>query len=132
MKPTTLNWLRSSEYDMQTAQSLLLLRARRYIYVIFMCHLAVEKLLKALIAESSAAPPPRTHNLYHLLELARVEVPEVHIDTVARLQGMHVATRYPEDMGALAAEVTRKVAHDYLVKTEALLQWLRHDARLQP
>jgi HEPN domain-containing protein len=40
MKRTTLNWLRGAEYDIKTAESLL--RGRRYVYVIFVRHLAVE------------------------------------------------------------------------------------------
>jgi HEPN domain-containing protein len=130
MKQTTLNWLRSSEYDFATAQSLL--RTHRYIYVIFMCHLAVEKLLKAIIAESSSLPPPRIHNLYGLFERAQLVIPERFRDFVARLNAMNVATRYPEDIVALSAEVTRQVAREYLTKTEELIQWLTHDARLQP
>jgi HEPN domain-containing protein len=130
MKLTTLNWLRSSEYDLQTAESLL--RSRRYIYVIFLCHLAVEKLLKAIVAESSATLPPRTHNLYRLLELGRITVPEAHEDLVAKLNAMSVVTRYPEDIATLSAEVTRKVAQDYLTNTKEFIQWLRHDARLHP
>src|SRR6266511_2994375 len=130
MKRTTLNWLRSAEYDIQTAESLL--RARRYIYVIFMCHLAVEKMLKAIVAEVSPSLPPRTHNLYHLLELTQINLPEVHKDIVAKLNTMSIATRYPDDIAALSAEVTRKVARDYLMKTKEFIQWLSRHTRLQP
>jgi HEPN domain-containing protein len=97
-----------------------------------MCHLAVEKVLKALIAETTITPPPRTHNLYRLLELANVDLVRDHSDIVAKLNTMSIATRYPEDVAALSAEVTRKVAQNYLTETEALLQWLRRDARLLP
>jgi HEPN domain-containing protein len=129
MKQTTLNWGRGAAYDLQTAESLF--KARRYIYVIFMCHLVTEKLLKAIVAESVSTPVPRTHNLYHLLELVHITVPEEHTDIVAKLNSMSVVTRYPDDIDALAAEVTRQVAREYLTKTKEFLEWLRHDARLQ-
>ena len=129
MKQTTRNWLRGADYDLQTAQSLW--KARRYIYVIFMCHLAVEKLLKAIVTEDSTSLPPRTHNLYRLLELSHIEILEAHKDIVAKLNTMSVATRYPEDVDTLAGEVTRRIARDYLVQTEALLAWLKQDPRLQ-
>ena len=130
MKQITLNWLRGAEYDIETAESLL--KVRRYIYVIFMCHLAVEKTLKAIIAETAVTPPPRTHNLYRLLELGCINLPEIHEAIVAQLNTMHTATRYPEDVAALSAEVTRKVAQAYLTRTKELLSWLRSDGRLQP
>jgi len=41
------NWIKSSDYDIRTASALL--KSRRYVYVIFMCHLSVEKALKALV-----------------------------------------------------------------------------------
>lgn len=49
MLPETAEWLEQSTYDLKTAESLY--RARRYIYAIFMCHLAVEKALKALVVK---------------------------------------------------------------------------------
>lgn len=61
MKKTTQNWMASSEYDIQMAEHMQ--ETGRYIYVVFMCHLAVEKLLKAIVAEFQAELPPKTHNL---------------------------------------------------------------------
>jgi hypothetical protein len=66
-----------------------------------------------------------------LLELGRIQLPEVHETVVAQLNTMSTATRYPEDIAALEAEVTRKVAQTYLTQTQELLTWLRSDDRLQ-
>jgi hypothetical protein len=38
---------------------------------------------------------------------------------------MSVATRYPEDVAGLSAEITRKVAQAYLTQTKELLAWLK-------
>ena len=46
MRKTTANWLASADYDLETADAML--KSRRYLYVVFMCHLALEKTLKAL------------------------------------------------------------------------------------
>ena len=48
MKKATANWLASADYDMQTAEAMF--ESKRYLYVVFMCHLALEKTLKALYA----------------------------------------------------------------------------------
>jgi HEPN domain-containing protein len=42
-------WFRQAQYDIGTAESLI--AARRYPPVIFFCHLALEKALKALYVE---------------------------------------------------------------------------------
>lgn len=44
MKKEVKNWLDSAQYDLKTAEHTF--NARRYIHTVFMCHLALEKILK--------------------------------------------------------------------------------------
>jgi len=43
---SVVNWIESSTYDIKTADYMF--ETKRYVYVLFMCHLATEKLIKAL------------------------------------------------------------------------------------
>lgn len=61
MRPEVAEWLTQSEYDLGTAESLYL--AGRYIYTVFMCHLAIEKALKALVVQHTA-PFHRKHTIW--------------------------------------------------------------------
>jgi hypothetical protein len=70
MLKATANWLAQVDYDLATAEQML--RAGRYIYVIFMSHMALEKALKALVTEETQKLPPRTHNLIDLAQRAQV------------------------------------------------------------
>lgn len=58
MRKDTGNFKSSAEYDLQTAESML--NSGRYIYVIFMCHLSIEKMLKAIVAEVTEKIPSKT------------------------------------------------------------------------
>jgi HEPN domain-containing protein len=49
MAPNSNEWFRQAQYDLGTAESLL--TSERYPPVIFFCHLALEKALKALYVE---------------------------------------------------------------------------------
>ncbi len=40
----------------------------RYLYVVFMCHLSIEKALKGLYFEKLREIPPKVHNLVYLLK----------------------------------------------------------------
>jgi HEPN domain-containing protein len=51
MLKATANWLAQVDYDIATAEQML--HAGRYIYVIFMSHMASEKALKALVTEET-------------------------------------------------------------------------------
>lgn len=70
MLKATANWLAQVNYDLATAEQML--QAGRYIYVIFMRHMALEKALKALVTEETRKLPPRTHNLIDLAQRAHV------------------------------------------------------------
>ncbi len=73
---------------------------------------AAEKALKAVILSPTGTPPPRTHDVILLLDLARA-VSEAPIDALAA-QGLTqyaVITRYPADLGEVDhAEWRRAVA----------------------
>ena len=70
MLKATANWLAQVDYDIATAEQML--HAGRYIYVIFMSHMALEKALKALVTEETQKLPPRTHNLIDLAQRTQV------------------------------------------------------------
>ncbi len=63
MRPDTKNWMDLSDYDLETARHML--ATGRYLYVIFMCHLALEKMLKACYTEATQSIPPKTHDLIY-------------------------------------------------------------------
>ena len=128
MKKTTSNWLSSAEYDLQAAEAML--KGKRYLYVVFMCHLAIEKTLKALYAETRAEHPPRTHDLLLLLRRVELHPPSIHLDFIATIHNASIPTRYPEDLGSLIGQYPRPVANSYLAKTKRVIKWLRKDPRL--
>jgi HEPN domain-containing protein len=54
-------WLNTAEDDLDTAKAMLDLK--KYLWVGFMCHLVVEKSLKAVIANNNQFPP----KIHHLI-----------------------------------------------------------------
>ena len=66
MKKEVKNWIESAQYDLETAEQMLI--SGRYIYTIFMCHLAIGKILKAKVTEITRKVSPKTHNLRYLVK----------------------------------------------------------------
>lgn len=65
MDSTVKNWIATSNYDLRTAEAML--KAGRYLYVVFMCHLSLEKMLKAILADTfPGSIPPKIHSLTSL------------------------------------------------------------------
>jgi HEPN domain-containing protein len=128
MKKSTANWLATADYDLQTAEAML--KSKRYLYVVFMCHLAIEKTLKAMFAEAKSEAPPRTHDLLLLVRRIGLTLPKTHLDFVAAISNASIPTRYPEDLSQLVRQYPARIAGSYLSKTKRLHKWLRKDPSL--
>lgn len=113
----------SAEYDLRTAESMLI--SNRYIYVIFMCHLSIEKMLKAVVAETTKKVPPKTHSLIFLIKLAGVQLPQELFDFVTKINNASIATRYPEDFPRLLEVYPRAITKEYLIKTREVIRCLK-------
>jgi HEPN domain-containing protein len=129
MRKDTESFLSSSEYDLTTAKNML--ETGRYVYVIFMCHMALEKTLKAIVAEVTDKVPPRTHNLIYLIKLSDLHIPQDLFDFIAKINNASVVTRYPENFKKLLEAYPEDIAKEYLKNTEKVLQWLRQNERLK-
>jgi len=129
MNKETKNWLALVDYDLVTASQML--KTGRYIYVIFMCHLAIEKALKAIVCEETKKAPPKTHDLIYLTDLGKATLLHDLLDFIGMINNVSVVTRYPEDLSKLVASYPRKVAKQYLDKTKETIKCLRQDKRLE-
>jgi len=101
----------------------------RYIYVLFMCHLSVEKLLKGLYEVVLKKVAPKTHNLIYLSKTVGLELPRNHLETLESLNDLSIVTRYPEDIDALIKAFKKERVERYLKKTKELIKWLKKDKR---
>ena len=129
MRRDTENWLASADYDIETANHML--ATGRYLYVIFMCHLALEKTLKAIAAEAKGQTPTKTHDLLYLVKLADLNLNQERLDFIGKINNASIPTRYPEDLRQAITAYPKKVAESYLEKTKEVVSWLKLDRRLK-
>lgn len=123
MRLEVMEWFNQAEYDMETAQ--IMFDSRRYIYTVFMVHLAIEKSLKALIVERTGQTPPRIHNLVTLLKESNAHLPDTQMKFLVRLSLAGVTTRYPEDLNKALEEYTEQVAKEYVVNAREVVKCLK-------
>ncbi len=94
-----------------------------------MCHLALEKTLKAVLSEMLDEMPPYTHNLNRLIDMSNISLPEEHKAFINRINLQSVPTRYPEDFKRLSKEFNKIIAEDYLKQTKRIIRWLKQNTR---
>jgi len=123
MKRMTSNWLLSADYDIKTASSLV--KNKRFIYVVFMYHLSLEKVLKACLSEKFNEMPPYTHNLNKLIGLANIALPERYQMFIDKINLQSVPARYLEDFRKLSKEFDKDIAEEYLKRTKEIVKWLK-------
>ncbi|MFC1496460.1 HEPN domain-containing protein [Candidatus Margulisiibacteriota bacterium] len=125
MDKITRYWEEHSDYDLETARAML--KARRYLYVTFMCHQATEKLLKAVITRVSKTTPPRSHDLTKLSTVAKIDQ-DLAIDQrdfLVELTPFCIITRYAGYKKKLSELTNAKLAKSVLQKTEGFIKWLK-------
>ncbi|MGA2152220.1 MAG: HEPN domain-containing protein [Geobacteraceae bacterium] len=119
----TEEWLKQAEYDLETAEAML--RSRRFIYAVFMCHHCLEKALKGLLAGQGQIPV-KSHDLVFLLERIGTEVPELHAEFLEMLNEVSVPTRYPEELDRLMAQYPRKRTAEIVGRCREVYTWLKN------
>jgi len=115
-------WAEQARYDLETAWAML--EGGRFLYVFFCCQQAVEKMLKAVIAERSGQCPPRVHHLLRLAEHAGIELNESRKLLMEDLSRWYIQSRYPEELPALSRGLDQQRGKQALNQTEDMLQWL--------
>ena len=129
MKYATKNWIDTANYDIKTAEAMF--KSKRFIYVVFMCHLAIEKMVKAVISAETEGLPPKSHSLLYLSDKALIKYPEDKQEFIEQLDNVSVVTRYPEDLKKMAKEFNKNKTKEVLDMTRRILRWLRRDKRLK-
>lgn len=120
-------WFKQAEYDMKTAEAMFV--ARRYVYVVFMCHLAIEKALKGLLQKKLGSIPPKVHNLLYLIEAVGITLPGDLYQLVFALNRASIPIRYPEDLKQMQKDYPRQKTEKLLVQSKEVLKWLRKEQR---
>ena len=110
-------WQHSALSNIETAE--ILVESRKYIEGMFFCHLSVEKILKALVVKETENIPPKTHDLFHLVSIAKIDVLENQSEFMQILMKYQLEGRYPEYYPK--APSPEKI-NEYINETKILLQ----------
>ncbi len=112
-------WRNSAKEDWRVADKLINDGDCRH--GLFFAHLALEKVLKALVCQKTRDVAPRIHNLVRLAELTALEFEDHRIDLLAEMNQFNIEGRYPEYH---APAPQPEEAINYLKRSEEVMSWL--------
>ncbi len=118
-------WTEMSDYDFDTAQAML--ETKRFLYVGFMCHQAIEKILKAYWSKVFDEPPLKIHSLSRLAEKVGLdkEMSLEQLDTIDTLEPLNIEARYPSYKERLIQSLNASRCENLLKQTDELRIWIK-------
>ena len=110
---------------MATAEAML--KAERFLYVGFMCHQAIEKMLKAYYQLVKGGIPPKTHNILFLMKETALfdSLSDQQKAFLEMLMPMNIETRYPEYKDRLFKSLDREKCSKILHETREMHAWIK-------
>ena len=122
-KPSLVKyWLDTAERDFQTVEHLF--QTGDYHWGLFVGHLVLEKLLKALFIQKLGEWPPRIHDLARLAEKCGLKPDDRLLDNLELISRFNLSVRYPDTQQELYQICTREFALKVLETIQEIRTWL--------
>ena len=118
-------WAELAEDDFITAE--IVLRSRRYLHFGFLCHLTVEKLLKAFYWKNRKEEPPYTHSLLVLASksgLNEIITPN-YKQLLYKLMPLNIEARYPTNKQEIYKQLSLEYCKEIFQDTKELMLWIQ-------
>jgi HEPN domain-containing protein len=125
LQKTAKHFQESADEDFQVAQHLF--QNKSYAHCLFFCHLALEKLLKAIIVLKTDEPPEYSHFLIKLAEQAGIPVNETQIADLKVITRFNISARYDDEKREFHKLATKAFTEKYLTITQELFIWLKNN-----
>ena len=107
-------WIESSDKDLITMNNLF--RSGDYHWALFMGHLVIEKILKALFVKLRGVDVPRIHDLSRIYELCGLELNEELEDALDLITTFNINARYPDYKNSFYNKCTKNFTDESLKK----------------
>ena len=119
-------WIESSEEDYDT---MMYMRAgKKNTWCLFMGHLVIEKLLKALYAKNNRNAPyaPKSHDLLHLAEKTELKLTDRQEDLLDTITRFNMNARYDDYKKEFYLKCTDEYTSQQLKNIEEVRVWLKN------
>ena len=114
-------WIEIAEYDLNTAKAMM--ETKRFLYVGFMCHQTIEKILKAMfVIKFPTETPPYTHDLLKLAKATSLyEIMSIEQKNIIRTLGpLNIEARYPSVKNDIYSSLNKERCDFIIKQTEEL------------
>lgn len=115
-------WRESAQHDLESAETIY--SSGRYDWCLFVGHLGLEKILKALFVDrNDNTIPPKIHNLVRLSELSKIELNEDQKFFLDKINDFNLQTRYPDYKLEFYKRCNAEYSREQLDKIKEFYTW---------
>lgn len=115
-------WIDASDFDFRAMQNLYL--SKDYVWCLFLGHLVIEKLLKAITIKNDAETIPKIHDLNKLAIAAGLEIDSSLADLLDVITAFNIEARYPDYKKEFYKKADGEFTLYYKTKIIELRIWL--------
>ena len=115
-------WIDASEIDYRAMENLF--RSKDYVWSLFLGHLVIEKLLKALAVNNNREFIPEIHDLNKLAKSAGIQLEESMKNLFDIITSFNIEARYPDYNKEFYKKCDTGFTSDYLEKIKETRLWL--------
>ena len=116
-------WLIESEKDLPVAESML--TNGHYNWSLFVGHLVLEKLLKAIYVKEHQKLAPRIHDLVKLAKSISLHLSDEQLIFLSEVTDFNMESRYPDEKNQFLKQCDRAFAETYLQQIKEMHNWLK-------
>lgn len=117
------HWIESSEEDFKTMENLF--QSNSNGWALFLGHISIEKLLKALYVRKFENHAPFTHNLYRLAELNELEISDEYADWLDEITSFNLNARYDDYKKEFYKACTSEFTNAWIEKIKLVREWIK-------
>jgi len=115
-------WKESSDQNYSTMHNLI--KTKEYSWALFLGHLMIEKLLKAIYVKKNKAHAVFTHDLLRLSKMAEIELSDEFEEWIDEISTFNLNTRYDNYKHDFYKLCTKEYSETWIVRIEKIRKWL--------
>ena len=115
-------WTDSAEIDFKAMKNLF--KSTDYIWALFLGHLVIEKLIKAVAVKNNVQTIPKIHDLNKLAKKAGLEIDDGLKDEFDIITSFNIEARYPDYKNEFYKKCTYQFTKEYINKISEIRLWL--------
>ena len=115
-------WIDASNVDFKAMNNLF--NSKDYVWSLFLGHLVIEKLIKALAAKNKIQSIPKVHGLNKLARLASLELNDDQRDLFDIFTSFNIEARYPDYKKEFYKKCDFNYTSKYIEELKGIRNWL--------